>query len=61
MDGSSLWGLITVAGPIVLIAVLAWAMLSNRRSRKAEQQSEAATRELYKRIDREDKAANADA
>ena len=57
MDLSSLWGLLTVAGPILLFAVLLWAVLSNRRSKAAERHTEAATRSLYDRIDGEDKAA----
>jgi hypothetical protein len=61
MDLSSLWGIITVVGPILLLAVLLWAVLSNRRSKAAVRQSEAATRDLYKNIDREDKAAKRDA
>ena len=57
MDLSSLWGLLTVVGPILLVAVLLWAVLNNRRSKRGEQHSEAATRNLYESIDREDKAA----
>jgi len=58
MDESSLWGLITVVGPILLIVVLVWAVLNNRRSKAGERHSEAATRDLYKSIDREDKAGD---
>jgi len=57
MDISSLYGLMTILGPILLLAVLLWAVLRNRRSKAAERHSEAATRDLYKDIDREDKAA----
>lgn len=53
----SLWGLLTVMGPILLAAVILWAMLNNRLSKKAEQKTEAATKKLYEDIDREDKAA----
>ncbi len=56
MNGSSLWGLITVMGPILLAAVILWAVLNNRLSKKAERKTEAATKKLYETIDREDKA-----
>jgi hypothetical protein len=59
MDGSSLWGLLTIVGPIVLGAILLWAVLTNRRSRRENARTEAATHDLYKDIDREDKAAEA--
>ncbi|MDB5683592.1 MAG: hypothetical protein JWM38_2162 [Sphingomonas bacterium] len=55
MDGSSLWGLLTVVGPILLAAVLLWALLHNRRTRAENDRTEAATHELYERTDREDK------
>ena len=56
MDGSSLWGLLTVVGPILLAAVVLWAVLNNRRSRGEKRQTEEATRNLYKEVDRKDKA-----
>jgi len=44
----SLWGLMTVVGPILLIAVMTWAMLRNRTRTPAEKErSEQAARELY--------------
>ncbi len=58
MNLSSLWGLLTIVGPILLAAVVLWAVLNNRRSRSDERHSEAATRDLYKNIDREDKATD---
>jgi hypothetical protein len=58
IDGSSMYGLLTILGPILLGAVILWAVLANRnRSRSEKQQSENATRDLYKSIDRDDKAA----
>ena len=55
-----MWGLLTILGPILLAAVILWAVLANRnRSRAEKQRSETATRDLYKTIDREDKAAEA--
>lgn len=55
MDG--LYGLMIIIGPILLGAVLLWAILNNRQSRAEEQRTEAATRKLYEEQDREDKAA----
>jgi hypothetical protein len=57
MDGSSLWSMLVVIGPILLAVILLWAVISNRRSRADEQRTEDATRELYERTDRDDKAA----
>ena len=56
----SLWSLLTVLGPILLGAILLWAVLSNRRSKAQNDRTEAATHDLYKNIDREDKSAAAD-
>lgn len=38
------WSILTIAGPILLAAVLAWAMLHNRRSRAEKELTERATR-----------------
>ena len=56
MDGS-MWTLVTIGGPILLAVVLAFVMLSNRRHRTPSemQHTENATRELYERLDAEDK------
>lgn len=53
----SLWGVITVIGPILLAAALFWALLRNRqqRSRRSIEQTEKATRQLYDELHREDK------
>ena len=56
----SLWGLLTVLGPILLGGILLWAVLNNRRSKSAHDHSERATHDLYKQIDREDKATDAE-
>src|SRR3546814_19787230 len=34
------WGFMTILGPILLAALLAWAMLNNRRSRAEKQRTE---------------------
>lgn len=60
VDGSTMYGLMTIIGPILLAAVILWAVLANRsRSRAEKQRSETATRDLYKSIDRQDKATDA--
>lgn len=38
------WGILTIVGPILLAAVIAWAMLHNRRSRAEKELTEDATR-----------------
>jgi cbb3-type cytochrome oxidase subunit 3 len=50
----SLWTLITIVGPILLILALAWALLRNRkRTRVSEADTERATHDLNDEIDRE--------
>ena len=41
------WSLLNIVGPLVLLAVIAWAVLRNRVSRRRSDESEAATRRLY--------------
>ena len=41
------WTLITVVGPILLLAALAWAMWRNRRAKTPERVTEAGTRRVY--------------
>lgn len=52
----SIYSLMIVLGPIVLGAVLLWAVVTNRRSRRQEQHSETATRRMYDQQDRDDKS-----
>ena len=54
MDGGSLWSVLTIVGPLLLGAVLLWALLRNRaHSSPAEiERTEQATRELYQEEDR---------
>ena len=47
MDLSSMQGLMVVVGPIVLAAVLLWAVLRNRASRRETQHTERATAANY--------------
>ena len=41
------WSLLVIVGPIVLLAVIAWAVLRNRVSKPKARESEAATHRLY--------------
>jgi len=54
-------GLMAMIGGIALAAVLLFAVLTNRRrSPAAEKWTEQKTHDLYKKIDREDKATDPD-
>ena len=46
--GDSVWSIVVIGGPIVLIAALIFAMTRNRVSRRQHERSEEATRQLYK-------------
>ena len=49
-DGGAGWGLLTIIGPVLLGAVLLWALLRNRKaSPREDDRTEAATRDLYQR------------
>jgi hypothetical protein len=54
----SLWSLATILGPILLAAAIVWALMRNRRRDTPQDvaRTEAATHELYDRIDAEDHA-----
>ena len=52
-SGGFNWTLLNIVGPIVLLAVIAWALLRNRRSRRVDERSEAATRRVYEQEERE--------
>lgn len=45
----------TILGALVLAAAIGWAMMNNRQSRRGEQRTEDATRNLYREQDRADK------
>ena len=50
--GGGSWGIITIVAPILLLAVIAWAALRNRKSTPAErEETERATRDLYREED----------
>jgi len=45
--GGAGWGLQTIVGGLLLVAVLLWAVLRNRSSRKDVDRSERGTRRVY--------------
>ena len=55
--GGGSWGIINILGPLLLAAVLLWALLRNRRSRTDVDRSERATHDAY---DREEEARRRD-
>ncbi|MDB5698143.1 MAG: hypothetical protein JWN69_947 [Alphaproteobacteria bacterium] len=60
-SGGFLWAIINIVGPLILVVVLAWAVIRNRKSRGNIGRTEQATRELYReeeaaRVRREDNA-----
>ena len=48
----SLYGLATIIGPIVLLGIMIWVILRNRRSKVSDQTTERATHENYQAEDR---------
>jgi hypothetical protein len=59
-SGGFNWTLLTIVVPIVLLVVIAWALLRNRRSRRVDERSEAATRRLYEQEEREHRGESDD-
>ncbi|UYY76518.1 hypothetical protein [Sphingomonas sp. R1] len=55
MDLSSLQGLMVIVGPIVLAAVLLWAILRNKTSKRRLKETEDATRRNYEEHDAADR------
>ena len=52
--GGALWAVMNFVGPLLLVVVLAWALMRNRKSKQADiDRTERATRDLY----REEEAA----
>ncbi|MGK6318969.1 hypothetical protein [Sphingomonas sp. DT-204] len=55
MAEGTMTGLMVIVGPLLLLIVIAWAMLHNRRSRTEHADSERATRQLYEEQGRADR------
>ena len=57
--GGASWALINIVGPLVLAAVILWALLRNRKSTpREEERTEEATRDLYREEDRAHRGEN---
>ncbi|WP_156141146.1 hypothetical protein [Sphingomonas sp. 37zxx] len=56
-DLNTLWGALTIIGPIILVIAIVWAMRNNRGSASEVQATEDATRRNYDEQDKADKAA----
>ena len=54
-EGSDLnyWSIVTIIGPILLVVVMAWAFLKNKKSKVDPEVTERATRENYAAEQRE--------
>jgi hypothetical protein len=46
--GGGNWAILNIVGPLLLAAVLLWALLRNRKSRRGGTDTEQATRDLYR-------------
>lgn len=47
--GGGSWGIVTIIGPLLLAAVLLWALLRNRKVSKSDvDRTEQGTRDLYR-------------
>ena len=48
-SGGALWAVMNIIGPLLLVVVLAWALMRNRKSKRADlDRTERATRDLYR-------------
>jgi len=47
------WTLLTIVGPAILAVVILWALLRNRTTRAADEETERGTRQMYRDEDRE--------
>ena len=52
MELEGLWGLATIIGPIVLLALFIWVILRNRKAPVSRDVTDAATRANYQADDR---------
>lgn len=57
MFGDTIWSILVIVGPIVLLAALAFAMLRNRTTSRQDAETAAATKRNYAEQSAEDDAA----
>ena len=55
MDTSIPWALVVIGGPLILGAVLIWAILNNRMSRRDKAESDEGARRLRKELEEDDR------
>jgi hypothetical protein len=55
------WGILNIVGPLLLAAVLLWAFLRNRSSRRDIDRSERGTRDVYDESERVRRSGDEDA
>ncbi|HEY0043088.1 MAG TPA: hypothetical protein VGB62_00940 [Allosphingosinicella sp.] len=51
--GGTSWAIMNVVGPLLIVIVLAWAFLRNKKNRSGIDRTERATRELYEQEEAE--------
>ena len=56
MFGVSLWTLLVIVGPLLLIGAIVWAMMNNRTTPAEDARTAEATRRMYKEQSAEDDA-----
>ena len=59
--GGMNWGILNIVGPLLLAAVLLWAFLRNRSSRREIDRSERGTRDVYDESERVRRSGDEDA
>jgi hypothetical protein len=59
-NAGGLWAIATVVGPILLGAILLWAILHNRTTKAQERRTEEATKKLYDEQNEADQRAEGD-
>jgi hypothetical protein len=59
MNDGSLWGIATIAGPIILLIVLVWVINNNHNKRVSKSETERATDANYQAEDAASKAKDA--
>ena len=50
-SGGASWGIITIVGPLLMLVVFAWALMRNKKSKTSIEETEQATRDLYRKED----------
>lgn len=59
-NAGGLWAIATVVGPILLGAILLWAIFHNRTTKAQERRTEEATKKLYDEQNEADQRAEGD-